>query len=88
VEGEIAYLFIVVDQSKLSMLRSQIKLVNCQMSHDSIDQRNAMTVTQCANEGESALQNSTLLKSSPLHMCIYVSVFLLILTGNAFAKHY
>jgi hypothetical protein len=47
-----------------------------------------MTVTQYANDGDSALQHSTPLKSSPLHMCIYLSFILIILIGNAFAKHY
>jgi hypothetical protein len=88
VEGEIAYLFIVVDQSTPSILRSQVKLINGQRSQDSVDQCNAMAVKQYANEGDSALQNSTPLKSSPLHMCVYLTVVLLILIGNAFAKHY
>jgi hypothetical protein len=75
----------LVDQSKLSILRSQFKLVYAQVALDSFGQCNVITVQQYAHAGDSALHNSTPLKRSPLHMYVYVSVFPI---GNAFAKHY
>jgi hypothetical protein len=75
VEGEVAYIFIVADQSQHSILRSQVKLVSGQMSLNSFGQWHVIIVQQYANEGDFALQNSAPLKCSPKHMYIYLTVF-------------
>jgi hypothetical protein len=44
VEGEIAYLFVVADQSKLTIFNSQVKLINAQRSLDLFGQRNVSSM--------------------------------------------
>jgi hypothetical protein len=64
-------------------------MFNVQRSLDSFWQGNAITVQRYAHETECALQMNTPLKSSHIHICVYLSIYQSVNRNeDAIAKQY